>query len=68
MARSGDLAQAQSARKDIDKIHADGRYREAHFVTYPQSQQEGRTAGINGIFGVTYAGTDNRAQQVLTFS
>jgi hypothetical protein len=68
MARSGNLAQAQSARKDIETIHADGRYREAHFVTYPQSQQEGRTAGVNGIFGVTYAGNDNRAQQVLTFT
>lgn len=68
MARGGNVAEATRARNDIDTIHADGQYREAHFVTYPQSQQEGRTAGVNGIFGVTYAGVDNRAQQVLTFT
>jgi hypothetical protein len=68
MARRGNAAEATRARNDIDTIHADGRYREAHFVTYPQNQQEGRTAGVNGIFGVTYAGVDNRAQQVLTFT
>jgi hypothetical protein len=68
MARSGNLAEAKRARGDIDTIHKDPRYREAHFVTYPQNQQEGRTAGINGIFGVTYAGSDNRGQQVLTFT
>ncbi len=68
MARSGRLAEAKQARSDIETIHADPRYREAHFVTYPQHQQEGRTAGVNGIFGVTYAGAGNRAQQVLTFT
>ena len=68
MARSGRLAEARQARSDIETIHADPRYREAHFLTYPQHQQEGRTAGVNGVFGVTYAGAGNRAQQVLTFT
>lgn len=68
MARSGRLAEAKQARSDIETIHADPRYREAHFVTYPQHQQEGRTVGVNGVFGVTYAGAGNRAQQVLTFT
>lgn len=68
MARSGRLAEAKQARSDIETVHSDPRYREAHFVTYPQHQQEGRTAGVNGIFGVTYASADNRAQQVLTFT
>lgn len=68
MARSGNTAEAKRARAAIETIHTDGRYREAHFPTYPQTQQEGRTAGINGIVGVTYAASDNRTQQVLTFT
>ncbi len=55
MARAAHRAEATRARSDIETIPADGQYREGRLLTYPQNQQEGRTAGINGILGVTYA-------------